>query len=563
VGRSFIRSATSLRTVQSLRSFLEKLEAAYPDQLVRVKEAVDPEYGVTLRVDEASRRPQNPALLFEKVKGYSTPILINLLGHIERFNLALEGSSRPLRSRLDFYNAWNGLVDKEIQPVEVDDGPVKELRLMGDAVDLNRLPIVKFYEQDAGRYLTSGLLVARDPEKPEVVNLSYARMQLKGRSRLGTSLHSRGNMWRYFEAHKAAGKPMDVSIIIGAHPAIYLAAAAKIVDEYSTAGSLIGEPVRLVSSETNDLPVPAESEIVLEGRITLEEEDEGPFTEYTGYLSGRSTRNMIEVDAVTMRRDAVYFTIMPSNSDEHLLLSGLPKQARIYRTLSTSTPLPAVRDINWPVSGTHYVCLVSLSGESASMLGFAKQVAMLLLGLDSYVKFVVVVPEEVNISDIGEALGAVASRCDFEPGSGIDVVSGVFSHRLDPSSPREGLSSKMIVDATGPEVQLSGGPPARSSVTLPGVKTVSFPWRGDRRLAAVKVAPGFKGARKLLDEPSMSRCRFAVVVDEDIDEADVRQVLWALATRSQPAEDALCVGGRMVLDATKPLNWRATRATVH
>jgi len=551
--------------VQSLRSFLEKLEVALPDQLVRVKELVDTEYEVTARVDEASRRPDNPALLLERVKGYSTPLLINLLGHVERINLALEGARRPLRSRVDFYDAWNSLVDKEIRPVEVEGGPVKDVRLTGGDVDLNRLPIVKFYEQDAGRYLTSGLLVARDPEKSEVVNLSYARMQVKGRNRLGTSLHSRGNMWRYFERTKASGRPMDVSIVVGAHPAIYLAAAAKIVDEYSAAGSLMGEPVRLVKSETNDLPVPAEADVVLEGRILLEEEDEGPFTEYTGYLSGRSTRNLIEVDSMTMRRDAVYFTIMPSNSDEHLLLSGLPKQARIYRTLSSSTPLPAVKDIHWPVSGTHYICLVSLSSEAAAIPGFAKQVAMLLLGLDPYVKFAVVVPEDVNVSDITEALGAVASRCDFTLGSGVDIVGGVFSHRLDPSSPREGLSSKMIVDTTGPEVGVAGGQPTQSSkvpVGLAGVRAVSFPRRGDRRLAVVKVAPGFEGARKLLDEPPLRQCRLAVLVDEDIDEADVRQVLWALATRSQPSEDALCVGGRMVLDATKPSNWRATRASV-
>ena len=551
--------------MQSLRSYLEKLEVAHPDQLVRVKELVNSEYEVTTRVDEASKTPENPALLFEHVKGYSAPVLVNLLGSIDRINLALEGTSRLLAGRVAFYNAWNSLINKEAKPVHVDVGPVKELRLSGGAVDLEKLPIVKFYKQDAGRYITSGLLVARDPEKPEVVNLSYARMQLKGRNRLGTSLHSRGNMWRYFETSKAAGKPMDVSIIIGAHPAIYLAAAAKIVDEYSTAGSLMGEPVQLVRSETNDLPVPAEAEIVLEGRIILEEEDEGPFTEYTGYLSGRSTRNLIEVDAMTMRRDAVYFTIMPSNSDEHLLLSGLPKQARIYRTLSGSTPIPAVRDIYWPVSGTHYVCIVSLDGSMASIPGLAKQVALLLMGLDPYVKFAVIVSDDVNISDLSEVLGAVASRCDFVPGSSIDVISGVFSHRLDPSSVREGVSSKMIIDATGPGIGVVAEKSASSKkdpVKLIGVRAISFPWRGDRRFAVVKVAPGFRGAVKLLDESSLKQCRLVVVVDEDIDEGDVRQALWALATRSQPAEDALCVGERMVLDATKPQGWRATKASV-
>ena len=128
-------------------------------------------------------------------------------------------------------------------------------------------------------------------------------------------------------------------------------------------GSLIGEPLRLVKAETVDVPVPADAEIVLEGRITLAEEDEGPFTEYSGYLSGRSTRNVFEVGCVTMRRDAVYQTIMPSNSDEHLLLSGLPKQARIFGAVSAFSPMPAVRDMSWPVSGTHYVCLVSMEGR--------------------------------------------------------------------------------------------------------------------------------------------------------------------------------------------------------
>jgi 3-polyprenyl-4-hydroxybenzoate decarboxylase len=227
--------------------------------------------------------------------------------------------------------------------------------------------------------------------------------------------------------------------------------------------------------------------------------------------------------------------------------------------------MPAVRDIHWPVSGTHYVCVISLDRSMSSIPGLAKQVALLLMGLDPYVKFAVMVSDDVNISDLSEALGAVASRCDFVPGSGIDVINGVFSHRLDPSSAREGVSSKMIIDATGPGIGVVTGKSALSkkeSAKLTGVRAVSFPWRGDHRFAVIKVAPSFQGAAKLLDESSLKQCRLVVVVDEDIDEGDVRQVLWALATRSQPAEDVLCVGGRMVLDATKPQGWRATRASV-
>ncbi len=339
-----------------LRTYLKRVECEAPGQLVRVRKPVSHEYDVTRRVEEGARTHGNPALLFEEVEGFSMPTLINVFGNFDRLKLAMEGAG-SMASRLDFYSTWNELVAKKVAPIDVRDGPVKEVKQIGGEVDLESIPILRFYEQDAGRYITSGLVVARDPDHPETVNLSYARMQLKGKNRLGTTLHSRGNMWSYFEKVKTLGRPLDVAVIIGAHPAIYMAAAAKITGEYLVGGSLLGEPLELVRCETVDIPVPARAEIVLEGRIILEEGDEGPFTEYTGYLSGRSTRNILEVDCITHRRDAIYQTIMPSNSDEHLLLSGLPKQARIYGALRDFAPMPAIRDILWPVSGTHYVML--------------------------------------------------------------------------------------------------------------------------------------------------------------------------------------------------------------
>jgi len=447
---------------------------------------------------------------------------------------------------------------KSVEPVTVPSGPVKEVKLRGGEVDLTRLPILRFYEQDAGRYITSGLVAARDPAKPEVVNLSYARMQLKGKSRIGTTFHSRGNLWSYFEKAKAAGRPLDVAVIIGAHPALYLAAAAKITGEYAVAGSLVGEPLRLAAGETVDVPVPADAEMVLEGRITLEEEDEGPFTEYTGYLSGRSTRNVFEVGCVTMRRDAVYQTIMPSNSDEHLLLSGLPKQARIYSAVSAFTPMPAVRDMSWPVSGTHYVCLVSMEATARSVPGYAKQIGLLALGLDPYLKLVVLLPEDVDVGDLGASLGAMAERCDMVLGSGVEMLRGVFCHRLDPSSSPNGTASKAIVDATGPPRKI---PKAGKEGDLPrlGVVEVLYPL-GDSRLRVLKMAPG-SDAKAALRE-SVNGPGFTICVDGDIEASDLRQVIWGTATRFQPADDIVLEGGGMGIDGTKPPGWKAKRATI-
>jgi 2,5-furandicarboxylate decarboxylase 1 len=214
--------------MHDLRTYLKRVERELPSQLVKVSEPVSHEYDVTRRVEEAAHTPGNPALFFEKVRGFREPVLVNVFGHVDRIKLALEGAPRPVATRPDMYREWGALMSKIVEPMTVPSGPVKELKFTGSEVDLTKLPILRFYEQDAGRYITSGLVVARDPANPEVVNLSYARMQLKGGSRIGTTLHSRGNLWSYFGKAKAKGRSLDVAVIIGAHPALYLAAAAKI-----------------------------------------------------------------------------------------------------------------------------------------------------------------------------------------------------------------------------------------------------------------------------------------------------------------------------------------------
>ena len=551
--------------MKSLRSYLERLDALVPGQLLRVEEPVDWQYEITAAVDEASGRENNPAFFFERVKDYSMPLVINLFGHIDRINLALEGSSRQLGGRLDFYREWNGLINREVPPAYVDKGPVGDNRYVGGDVDLTSLPIQRFYEQDAGRYITSGLLVARDPDDSEVINLSYARMQLKGRDRLGVSLHSRGNMWHYFERSRASGKPLDVAIIIGAHPALYLAAAAKITNEYLVTGALLGEPVELVTSEILGLPIPAQAEVVLEGQILLEEEDEGPFSEYTGYLSGRSTRNVIHVLSMTKRSDAIYLSIAPSNSAEHLLLSGLPKQARIYKAMVDFMPTPALKDIYWPVSGTHFVCFISLEKSKGSIRGLAKQAGLLLMGLDPYVKIVAVFTDETDVYDLAGSLEAIASRCDFNVGSGVEILRGVFTHRLDPSSAEDGVSSKMIVDSTGPEIEFEPSQLVLDAVyglRSLDVKGVFSPRKDNPRLCVISVKPHLENLRDLLHDPSTKGRRLIIFVDDDIDVQDGRQVLWALATRFQPADGAVMVDGRMGIDATKPETWKVVRASI-
>ncbi|MBA7472831.1 UbiD family decarboxylase [archaeon] len=550
--------------MRSLRTYLEKLRETVPDQLVSVKEQVDWRYEVTSRVAEMERERKNPALLFENVKDYSMPLLVNLFGHVDRIALGLKDAPYVDGSRLEFYDAWNGLFDQEVPPIRVGTGPMKDFILRNGDVDLASLPIPLFYREDGGRYVTAGLMAARNPDDPEEVNLSYVRMHLKGRDSFGVSFHSRGHMWRYLESSKSLGEPMEVATIIGAHPSLYLAAAAKITDEYHRAGALLGEAIEVVNCETVDIPVPAHAEIVLEGEIRLEEEDEGPFTEYTGYISGRSTRNLFKVSAITRRKDAVFLAVAPSNSAEHLLISGLPKQARISRAMAEFTHAPALKDIIWPVWATHFACFISLREGMELSPGLAKQLGLLLLGLDHYVKIVAVLPAEIDVSDMESVLGAIASRCDFRDGAGLEVLSDVFCQWLDPSSPQAGISSKMIMDATGPErevtaVEADAGRDSRFTREIGGI---SFPCEDNHHFSAVCVSPDMKDLSELLEVSSLERCRLIVCVDDDIDISDARQIVWAMATRYQPAEDSVVKGGRMVVDARKGDGWTARRATL-
>ncbi len=547
--------------MRDLRTYLELLKETVPDQIVTVGEPIDWKYEVTSYVADMEKGQTNPAVMFEEVKGGSVPLLVNLFGHVDRISLGI-GETPKVRTRLGFYDEWNRLFVKDIPPVMVKNGPVKEMKELGGNVDLRSLPIPRFYEQDGGRYVTAGLFLARNPEKYEEINLSYVRMHLQGENRFGVSFHSRGHMWQYFEKAKAAGEPMEAAVIIGAHPSLYLAAAAKITDEYHKAGALTGEPVELVRCETVDLPVPAYAEIVLEGKVLLEEGDEGPFTEYTGYISGRSTRNLFKVTGMTRRRDAVFLAVAPSNSAEHLLLSGLPKQARISRAMTDFIHTPALEDIKWPVWATHFACFISMKESVSGTPGLAKQMGLLLLGLDHYVKVVAVLPHGVDLSDSTLVLGAIAERCDFKPGSGVDVVGTVYSQLLDPSSDEAGTSSKMIIDATGPRRSSEKEIELTDVIDIKEIRDASFPYGGSPALCVIRPEQGVKGLGWVFEEEALSACRMVVCVDEDIDIHDGRQVLWAVATRYQPAEDSVIKDGRLVIDARRGDSWTALRATL-
>jgi UbiD family decarboxylase len=215
------------------------------------------------------------------------------------------------------------------------------------------------------------------------------------------------------------------------------------VDEYDIAGALLGKPMELVKCQTIDIEVPAEAEIVLEGELLADvHEDEGPFGEYTGYSTSRSTKNVLVVKAITRRKDPIYLDIIPGYSSEHLLLGRAAKEAHVFQRLKEV--VPNLVALNYPKSGTHFHAYISIHKTAE---GQARQALLLLFGLDPYIKLAVAVDGDVDIFNEEEVLWALATR--FQADRDLFVVPKVLTNRLDPSSV-DGMSAKLGLDATAP-----------------------------------------------------------------------------------------------------------------
>jgi 2,5-furandicarboxylate decarboxylase 1 len=422
-----------------LRSFLAGLRAGLPESLLEIDEEIPLDYISTALALALEKQGRAPALLFNKLSGVQGRLVANLFAsrRVMAYSLGLEEGG---------FNAHLGAcLDALIPPVSVGDGPLHEVVLEGEQADVTRLPVPRHFAGDAGPYITAGMVAARDPDTG-VNNLSYARLQVKQPRRLGASLHSRQHLWDYQRRAELAGKDLPVAVVIGAHPAVMIAAAAKMgidQDEYALAGALLGMPLPVCKALTVDVDVPANAELVIEGRILAGvHEPEGPFGEYTGYMTGRSTRNVLAVSAVTMRRDAIFVDIVPGNSAEHLNLGRASKEAWVYKRMKEA--LPFFMDFHYPSSGTHFHCYLRID-KSAE--GEAAQAAALLMGLDHYVKLVVVVDKDIDPRNEAEVWWAVATRLQAD--RDVSVLKNVMGNRLDPSS-QDGLEAKMVLDATAP-----------------------------------------------------------------------------------------------------------------
>ncbi|HEX5452065.1 MAG TPA: UbiD family decarboxylase [Candidatus Limnocylindrales bacterium] len=434
-----------------LRTFLAALESR--GDLLRISEPVDPEYEVVALTRRTSD-VDGPALLFENVKGASTPCLSGLFAAKRRVAWALEVGERELEA------AYREREGRLIEPVTVDGpGACQEIVLTGDQIDLFSLPILRHYERDGGRYITAGLQIARDPQTGSR-NVSIHRMLLLDRNRLTVFAPLGRHLRTIIERYHDEGRPAEIATVIGTEPAAQIGSQARVaygVDELAVAGGLRGAPIELVRGCTIDVDIPATSEIVIEGRtVPGESVVDGPFGEYPGTYSDAKPAPVLEVTAITMRSGAVYqntLTGMPMTENHWMMQAAAAAMA--YREAFKVTP--EVREVNVTPGGAarHHV-VISIRKRHASE---ARNVMLALLAAPLGAKLVTVVDEDIDVFDPLQVEWAVNTRVQAD--RDVIVLPNLYSPTLDPSAPAQRTSAKMGIDATVPLGEGAEYQPAR------------------------------------------------------------------------------------------------------
>lgn len=422
---------------QDLHEFVTAYTAALPEDVISVGTGVSPVEDITSVVWRLAAEDRHPMLRFTNVAGFDVDVVTNVFASRTRIARILEVDDTAL------HDEFQRRATRLMPPRSLPDGPILESVTGADDLDLTRLPLLTHFAGDRAPYITSGIIIAEDADG--VGNMSYHRAMVHSRNELATSLHSHGDLWRMAHAAAAAGEPLRVAMVIGGHPLFMLAASARVpagIDERHVAGGLFEAPLEVVPTPRYGLLVPATADYVLEGVIDpTARAAEGPFGEFTGYSSSRSTNNVLRVETMLSRREPLLLDVVGGNSAEHLNLGRIARESEMAEKLKSR--FPGVTAIHYPTSGTHFHCYLRVEPQR---VGEARQIMLGLLGWDPYLKTVIAVDDDVDITNDAEVLWAVATH--FQPADDLFVVDGLPGSPLDPSSSASGTASRLAIDAT-------------------------------------------------------------------------------------------------------------------
>ncbi|HVT45242.1 MAG TPA: menaquinone biosynthesis decarboxylase [Thermoanaerobaculia bacterium] len=444
---------------RDLRHFLDRLDKA--GELARIRERVSARLEISEITDRVSKR-HGPALLFENVEGSDIPVVINLLGSERRMKMALGIEAwEEWSERLDVFldpKLPTGIVDKirmlptlgelaRVFPKIVSSAPCQEVVLRGEEVDLGRLPIITCWPEDGGPFITMPLVFTKDPKSGKR-NCGMYRMQVYDRNTTGMHWQLHKDAARQHQDAEAGRlERIPVSVAIGSDPVTVFSAVCPLppdIDEMMFAGFARNDAVRMVKCITNDLEVPANAEIVLEGWVNpAERRMEGPFGDHTGFYTPREPYAVFHVDAITHRRNPIYLTTIvgkPPQEDAHM---GLAIE-RLFLPIMKKQ-FPEIVDMHMPPEGVfHNLMILAIRKRYP---GHARKIMHGIWGLGQamFTKVIVVVDHHIDPHDLGTVAWYALNNID--PERDTEMVMGPIDV-LDHSSRAFGYGSHIGIDGT-------------------------------------------------------------------------------------------------------------------
>jgi 4-hydroxy-3-polyprenylbenzoate decarboxylase len=573
----------------SLKEFIVALEQE--DELVRITEPVSPLLEISEITDRMSKMPGGgKALLFENVEGSSMPVLINAFGSTRRMNLALSVDDiediaqeierylkiAPPATLMDKVKLLPLLLSAANFPPKIvgaSKAPCQEVVLTGDAVDLNTIPILQCWPNDAGRFITLPVVINRSADD-KLRNVGLYRMQIYDKNTTGMHWHIHKDGAHFFHEYRRQNKRMQVAVAIGADPAVCYSASAPLpygIDEFLLAGFLRKSAVPLVKCKTVDLEVPATAEIVLEGYIDPNEMRlEGPFGDHTGYYSQDGDYPVFHVTAITHRKDPVYLTT----------IVGIPPQEDYYLGKATEriflplmrTQLPEIVDMDMPVEGVFHNSVIISIDKRYPMQARRMMSALWGLGQMSFVKTILVVDADVDVHNTDAVLKVLLNQVVFQRDLFFsEGILDVLNHGSDQAL----YGSKLGIDATTKIEGESG-----FGKTFSSCHPTPFPSLPNPR-AVVERFKEVKDCRRLdsdthhsvmfvafdktrpyqpselisafFKNPGFSAISILIVLEAHVDLQDYSQVMWKFFNNLDPKRDFHFVGENLGIDVTRKL----------
>lgn len=431
---------------KDFRSFLNQVQSSQPEGLFRISSTeVQLEYELPSIIRQLQEQDRFPLVLCENVAGHPDfSLASNVCASRDRIALALD-------TEMDNYlNQYSKRLENPLEPVIVDDGPVRDVIATGDDASLDDLPIVTHAEKEPGPYIDSGVVIVRDDELDRY-NTGIFRIMKKGPREATMNIGEGQHTYSIFSRAEKREEPLEFAMYIGHHPAAIFGSQMRTnEDELAAIGGLLGEPLEMVECETVDLVVPAHAEIAIEGELLPGvRKNEGPFGEFHFLYGEGREAPVFKVTAVSRRAQPIYYDIHNLYVD-HINHAVVPLEADIYQKCKEA--VPETLDVHSPATSSILTTIVQVEKTRP---GIAKQAALAALSSNYYVRQVIVVDQEQDPHSLDEVLWAITMKT--RPRRDIDFIEDAYIVKSDPMGvsergwPEKGpLNTKVIIDATKP-----------------------------------------------------------------------------------------------------------------